>query len=111
MRPRFVSLVALLAFAGAACTEETSTPLDLGATTTSAPPVTALPDLPEDDPNADARNQVIELAKEECRKDPSREFGVVIIADANGDEVNRYEHPCSDVDVDADTDAGVNGDE
>ena len=108
MRSALASCLALLMI-GAACTEEATTPIDLDATTTTAPPVTGLPDLPDDDPNAEARAQVIELAKEECRKDPTREFGVVIIADQNGVEVNRYEHPCDDVDDDAPSDAG--GDE
>lgn len=90
----------LMAFAAVAtgCTSEATTPIDLDATTTTTGSVEGgLPDLPEDDPNAEARNQVIELAKEECRKDPTAEFGTVVIADENGVEVNRYEHPCSEV--------------
>ncbi len=85
---------------GSACTNEETSPIDLGATTTTSAPVTDLPDLPEDDPNAGARDQVLELAKEECRKDPTREFGVVVIADADGVEVNRFEYPCADLEAD-----------
>lgn len=98
MRSALVLCVVSVAFC-AACTEESTTPIDLDATTTTAPPVTGQPALPDDDPNAEARAQVIELAEEECRKDPTREFGVVIIADQNGVEVNRYEHPCDQVDA------------
>lgn len=108
MRSVLVCCVVVMAF-GAACTEEATTPIDLDRTTTSAPPVTESPALPDDDPNADARAQLIELAEEECRKDPTREFGVVIIADQNGVEVNRYEHPCDEVDAGDSVDAG--GDE
>lgn len=97
MRTRWFGVFIALIAVSTACTSEATRPIDLGTTTTS-PPVTARPDLPEDDPNAEARNQVIEAAKEECRKDPTREFGVVIIADADGVEVNRYEHPCDELD-------------
>lgn len=94
--PWLAALVVVVALA-ASCTEEATTPIDLDQTTTTSPPVTGLPELPEDDPNAEARQQVIDLAKEECRKDPASEFGVVIIADANGNEVNRFEYPCADL--------------
>lgn len=76
------------------CTSEETTPIDLDATTTTVGP----PPLPEDDPNAQARNQVIELAKEQCRLYPEREFGVIVIADSEGNEVNRYEYPCAELD-------------
>jgi hypothetical protein len=76
------------------CTNEESTPIDLDATTTTLTP----PTLPDDDPNAQARNQVIEFAKEQCRLHPEREFGVVVIADSDGNEVNRYEYPCAELD-------------
>jgi hypothetical protein len=97
LRRWIVPLVAV-AWAAVSCTSEASTPIDLDATvqptTTIAPPA-----LPDDDPNAAARNQLIEFAKEQCRLHPEREFGVVIIADADGNEVNRYEHPCDELDV------------
>lgn len=95
--PRMAALAVIVTLASA-CTEEATTPIDLDTTTTVSSPVTRAPELPDDDPNAEARQQVIDLAKEECRKDPTREFGVVIIADADGNEVNRYEHPCRDLD-------------
>lgn len=76
------------------CTSEESIPIDLDATTTTLSP----PTLPDDDPNAQARNQVIEFAKEQCRLHPEREFGVVVIADSDGNEVNRYEYPCAELD-------------
>ena len=98
MRWSWLPALVVVALGASACTEEPATPLDLGATTTTTAPVTGVP-LPDDDPNADARQQVIDLAIEECRKDPTREFGVVVIADANGVEVNRYEHPCDEVDA------------
>lgn len=79
---------------GVACTDESSSPIDLDATTTTVP----TPTLPDDDPNAQARDQVLEFAKEQCRLHPEREFGVVVIADADGNEVNRYEYPCADLD-------------
>lgn len=103
----FIALVAV----GSACTSEETSPIDLGATTTTSPPITGLPDLPEDDPNAEARSQVLELAKEECRKDPTREFGVVVIADADGVEVNRFEYPCADLEADDASADDANSDE
>ena len=109
MMRRFGVLFALAAVASS-CTSEATTPIDLDGTTTTAPPVTGLPDVPGDDPNADSRELVIELAKEECRKDPSREFGVVVIADPDGVEVNRYEYPCADLEAD-EADSGSTGDE
>lgn len=84
---------------GAGCTEEESTPINLNTTVPDASTDTpSPPTLPEDDPNAQARNQVIEFAKEQCRLHPDREFGVVVIADSDGNEVNRYEYPCSELD-------------
>lgn len=88
-----------LAVLVSACTEEQSTPIDFDSTTTS-PPVTGPPDLPADDPNAEARNQVLELAKEECRKHPDREFGVIVFVDEDGNEANRFEYPCADLEAD-----------
>lgn len=99
-------LVALLGLV-TSCTNEQSTPIDLGTTTSTSPPVT---DVPEDDPNEDARNQVVELAKEECRKDPTAEFGIVVIADEDGVEVNRFEYPCADLETDG-SDVDASGDE
>ena len=88
--------LAAVAFFGPACTTEESTPIDLNATVTTTTSV--VPTFPDDDPNAAARNQVIELAKEQCRLHPEREFGVVVIADTEGNEVNRYEFPCAELD-------------
>lgn len=105
MRLSWLPALALVVGVGSACTEEATTPIDLDRPSTTNSPVTGAP-LPEDDPNAQARQQVIDLAIEECRKDPSREFGVVVIADENGVEVNRYEHPCDEVDLEADTNSG-----
>lgn len=80
------SLLATLAFAS--CGDESSKPIDLSVTTTTAANSDA-------DVNAEARQQLEDLAKEECRKDPTREFGVIIIADQEtGAEVNRLEFPC-----------------
>jgi hypothetical protein len=83
-----------VAIVSSGCTSEESTPIDLDATTTTMSP----PTLPDDDPNAQARNQVVEFAKEQCRLHPEREFGVVVIADSDGNEVNRYEYPCAELD-------------
>jgi len=91
---RFLSSVACIALLAAACTTEESSPIDLDALTTTAVPP---PTLPEDDPNAQAREQVINLAKEQCRLHPEREFGVIVIADTDGEEVSRYEFPCADL--------------
>lgn len=90
-------LAAAIALLAASCTSEASTPLDLDQTTTSSTEG-RLPALPEDDPNAQARDQVVEFAKEQCRLHPEREFGVVVIADGDGNEVNRYEFPCDELD-------------
>jgi len=111
MRTRWLGALIALVAVGASCTSEASTPIDLDGTTTTNPPVTGLPDLPEDDPNADSRELVIELAKEECRKDPTREFGVVVIADPDGVEVSRYEYPCADLEADDSDGAGTSGEE
>lgn len=109
---RALGFLAALALMASGCTSEASSPIDLNTTLTTSPPVTGLPDLPEDDPNAEARQQVIDLAKEECRKDPSAEFGVIVIADENGVEVNRYEYPCAELDAeDATTTQGDGGGE
>ena len=111
MRSRWFGILIALVAVASSCTSEASTPIDLDNTSTTNPPVTGLPDLPEDDPNADARDQVIELAKEECRKDPTREVGVVVIADADGVEVNRYEYPCADLEDQEGTDEESTGNE
>lgn len=106
MRTRWLgALVALIAVV-TSCTSEATRPIDLDDPAPTDPPVTGLPDRPDDDPNAESTELVIELAKEECRKDPSQEFGVVVIADADGVEVNRFEFPCADLESD-----GVSGDE
>ncbi len=112
MRIRWFGLLFALGAVASGCTSEASTPIDLDRSTTTSPPVTGLPELPDDDPNADSRELVIELAKEECRKDPTREFGVVVIADPDGVEVNRYEYPCADLEADENTgNTGASGDE
>jgi len=98
--------VAIAALVAVSCTSEASTPLDLSETTTTSAAV-SLPPLPEDDPNAQARDQVVEFAKEQCRLHPEREFGVVVIADADGNEVNRYEFPCADLDSIGSVDGSV----
>ena len=89
----FATLVACLAL-GASCTSESSSPIDFDATTTTA----VAPTVPDEDPNAQARDQVEELAKEQCRLHPEREFGVIVIADSDGNEVNRFEFPCAELD-------------
>jgi hypothetical protein len=86
-----------IAVLGSACTSEQSSPIDLDSTTTTDATLPESPPVPDDDPNAQAREQVIELAKEQCRLHPEREFGVIVIADADGEEVNRYEYPCADL--------------
>ncbi len=86
-----------IAVLGSACTSEESSPIDLDAPTTTADALPAPPTLPDDDPNAQARQQMIDLAKEQCRLHPEREFGVIVIADGDGEEVNRYEFPCADL--------------
>ncbi len=79
----------------AACAQEITTPLDLDATIL-APEVSEAPEV--EDPNLAARDQMEDLAKEECRKDPSREVGVVVVTDsATGEEVSRFEFPCDEL--------------
>lgn len=81
------------------CTDEATTPIDLNATTTTATSLGDGRETTSPDANADERQRVEEFAKEECRKDPSREFGVVVFADPEtGDELSRYEFPCSRLD-------------
>lgn len=111
---RTLGVLFALAVLASACTEEQSTPIDLDSTSTTGPPVTRLPELPEDDPNAEARNQVLDLAKEECRKHPDREFGVVVFVDEDGNEASRFEYPCADLEADdavGSAEADVSGDE
>lgn len=96
-RPGLVSCIVCVAMLGPACTSEESSPIDLDASTTTDTTVVEAPPLPDDDPNAQAREQVIELAKEQCRLHPEREFGVIVIADGDGVEVNRYEFPCAEL--------------
>ncbi len=89
-----VVIVCVIALLGVACTNEEAQPIDLNATTTTV----ASPAPADEDPNAAQRLQLEELAKEECRKDPTREVGVVVIVDpSTGDEVNRFELPCADL--------------
>lgn len=93
-----MAVAVLAVMVAGACTTEESTPIDLDAPLTSTTATTITPPtLPEDDPNAAARNQVVELAKEQCRLHPEREFGVIVIADADGNEVNRFEYPCDEL--------------
>ena len=89
-------LLIVTALVSPSCVSEESTPIDLDATISTTTVVE--PALPDDDPNEQARDQVIELAKEQCRLHPEREFGVIVIADADGNEVNRYEYPCAELD-------------
>lgn len=86
-----------VAMLGSACTSEESSPIDLDTATTTDTTLVEPPPLPDDDPNAQARQQVIDLAKEQCRLHPEREFGVIVIADADGEEINRYEFPCAEL--------------
>ncbi len=69
-----------------ACTGEASTPIDLRATTTSAPPVTGVP-LLDDDPNAEAREQIRQLAEQQCLDDPTKTEGVVRIVEPETEQV------------------------
>ncbi len=94
VRSRTLASLALCIALGASCTSESSSPIDLDATTTTAVP----PTVPDEDPNAQARSQLVEFAKEQCRLHPEREFGVVVIADTDGNEVNRFEYPCAELD-------------
>lgn len=51
-----------------------------------------------EDPNAEARQQVIDAAEQQCLDDPDLDEGVVRIVDAETDEVvNEYRVDCDDV--------------
>lgn len=70
-----------------ACSGEASTPIDLRATTTTeGPPISGVP-LPEDDPNAEAREQVRQLAEQQCLDDPSKTEGVIRIVEPETEEI------------------------
>ena len=76
-----------------ACSNEATTPLDFGPS--SSLPSGTSPASPEDDPNAEARSQIQQLAEAECLRDPSRAEGVVEMADAEtGAVVSVYRISC-----------------
>lgn len=88
------AIVAAMALIFTSCTKEAATPIDLDAPTTS---ITA-PDLSGDDPNAAARRQIEDLARQQCLDDPTAEMGVIVLADPDtGEEVNRFELPCDEL--------------
>lgn len=65
------------------CSGETADPIDLRATTSV---VESVP-LPENDPNAEARQQVEDLAEQQCLDDPTADEGVIRIVEPESNEV------------------------
>ncbi len=96
---RVVACVVLVTTVGA-CTDETATPVDFDAVTTTS---VADPAAGEtvDDPNAEARAEVDRLAREQCLDDPELEVGTVRIVDPTTDEVvSEYVVDCAEVRAD-----------
>ncbi len=98
-----------LAVAGlvfSACTSEEATVIDLDAVTTStaddAGSASLLPPIADevdpDDPNAEARQQVIDAARQQCLDDPELAEGVVrLIIEATGELANEYRVDCDEI--------------
>ncbi|MEZ5225407.1 MAG: hypothetical protein R2710_01695 [Acidimicrobiales bacterium] len=98
----------VLAGLGASCSEEKATIVDLNATTTTAAADTATgssvsmapftDEIDPDDPNAEARQQVIDAARQQCLDDPTLDEGVVrIVVEATGEIANEYRVDCAEV--------------
>lgn len=100
---RLAPVVAVAAMVSVACTEgEEPVPVDLDATTTTTQASSATTategTLPEDDPNAEARQMVIDAAEQQCLDDPELAEGVVRIVDPETDQVlNEYVADCDEV--------------
>lgn len=75
--------ISLLAFSLLlmSCGGEDATPIDLDATTSTVGP------LIDDDPNAESRQLVQDLAEQQCLDDPAKVEGVIRIVDPDTDEV------------------------
>lgn len=71
----------VIAFSAASCTGEEPVPIDLNATV----PPTSAPD--ENDPNAAQRQEIQQLAEQQCLDDPELEEGTVRIVDPVTNEV------------------------
>ncbi len=109
--------VVTLAAVASSCTEEKATPVDLDAvpstaadsatgsqatdssgTVTSGTMAPLSDEVDPDDPNAEARQQVIDAARQQCLDDPEQVEGVVRIVVADTGEVaNEYRVNCDEV--------------
>lgn len=85
----------------AGCTGEEATPVDLDATTSTTAVVTAPPfddEIDPDDPNAAARSQVVEAARQQCLDDPELDEGVVqLVLEESGEIASEYRVDCDEV--------------
>lgn len=91
-------LIAGLVLVG--CTGEEATPVDLDATT-STTVVTPPPfdgEIDPDDPNAEARAQVVDAARQQCLDDPELDEGVVrLVLEETGELASEYRVDCDEV--------------
>ncbi len=100
---QLVSALAVVAFFMVGCTGEEATVVDLDATTTTAATErssvpTMSDEVDPDDPNAEARELVVEAARRQCLDDPDLDEGVVrIVAEATGEVANEYRVDCNEV--------------
>lgn len=78
-------------------------PIDLDATTTTIDPMVGVPPA-GDDPNAEARQQVEDIVRDQCLSDPDREEGVVQF-NLDGEVVNEYRVPCDEIRAEANREA------
>lgn len=98
LKPRFdiarrSLALGVIAFGFTSCTGEEPVPIDLNST---VPPTTAAAD--ENDPNAAQRQEIQQLAEQQCLDDPDLEEGTVRIVDPATDEiVSELIIPCSEV--------------
>lgn len=93
---RTTALALGVALAASACSQEATTPLEFGTPggSSSTIPSGTAPPSAEDDPNAEARAQIQQLAEAECAKDDRAE-GVIQMADAEtGEVVSEYRIDC-----------------
>lgn len=109
MATRIVHLlvaVVSITLLASSCSEEEATIIDLDAVSTTTTvdgdtsSTTAPPgdEIDPDDPNAEARQQVIDAARQQCLDDPELDEGVVrLVMAETGELANEYRVDCDEV--------------
>ncbi len=105
---RLIIGVVLSGIVVSSCTSEDATIVDLDAVTTTTvsgdsteSSMTMAPftdEVDPDDPNAEARQQVIDAARQQCLDDPELDEGVVrLVIAETGELANEYRVDCAEV--------------